>query len=590
MMRTHNCGELTKKDDKKEVTLCGWNNSRRDHGGIIFIDLRDRYGKTQIIFDPSQHKEIHSIAEKLRHEDVLQIKGKVRLRGKGLENPKLATGEIEVLASAATVLSRAETPPIEIDDFKEASEEMRMKYRYLDLRRPVMQRNLLFRSKALQVAREYLLANNFIEIQTPLLVKTTPEGARDYVVPSRVHPGKFYSLPQSPQLYKQILMVSGFDRYFQLPAICLRDEDLRQDRQPEHSQIDLEMSFVEIDDLLLMWEGLIKHLFKKTLGVEIKTPLQRIPYSEAMEKYGSDKPDLRFGLELANVTDEAAKSDYGIFKAIVEHGGIVKCIAAPIDMTRKQIEEMIEFATGEGAKGLSWIKYTAKAEFESSIAKYFDKKLLEKITVKTGAKKGSTLFFVADIPVTANKVMSRIRLKLGNDLKLYNPKDFVFAWITDFPLFEWDYEEEKWTPAHHMFCLPRKEHIQFIRSDPGKVLCTQYDLTLNGVELGSGSLRITDPILQKEVMGVVGLPSNEAEQKFGFLMESFKYGVPPHGGVGLGLDRIVALMLGYNDIREVIAFPKTKNAECLMDGSPSDITERQFKELHIKVDVAKKGN
>ncbi len=588
MLRTHNCGELTKKDAQKVVTLSGWMDSRRDHGGIIFVDLRDRYGKTQIVFDPSHNKKVHETSEKLRREDVLQVKGKVRPRGRGLENPKLATGEIEVLADEVNIFSKAETPPIEIDDFKPALEDARMKHRYLDLRRPIMQRNLMVRCNAMQAAREYLLQHNFIEIQTPLLVKHTPEGARDYVVPSRVHPGRFYSLPQSPQLYKQILMVAGFDRYFQL-AICLRDEDLRQDRQPEHTQIDLEMSFVELEDLWTMWEGLIRHIFKKAIGVDVPTPFPRIPYHEAMAKYGIDKPDLRFGLELGDVTEEAKKSDYSILKSIVEHGGIAKVIAAPFEMTRKQIEEITEFAVMEGAKGLSWIRCNKKGEFESSITKFFNKKLLDDIAKKANAKKGSTLLFIADLPHITNAVLAKIRNRIGAELKLYNPNVFKFAWITDFPLFEWDFNEEKWTPAHHMFCMPEKEHVKFIQSDPGKVLCTQYDLTLNGVELGSGSLRITDPKIQKMVMEVAGFTEKEAEEKFGFLLEAFKYGVPPHGGIGLGLDRIAALMLGYNDIREVIAFPKTKTAECLMDGSPSTISERQMKELHIKSDIVKPG-
>ncbi len=587
MLRTHTCGELRISDDKRDVSLCGWNDSRRDHGGIIFIDIRDRYGKTQIVFEPSHDKKVHAVAEKLRREDVIQVKGRVRPRGKGLENPNLSTGEIEVLVDNIGILNKSETPPLEINDFKISTEEMRMKYRYLDLRRPVMQRNLAVRSNAMQAAREFLTRNGFLEIQTPMLVRSTPEGARDYVVPSRVHPGKFFSLPQSPQLYKQILMVAGFDRYFQLP-ICLRDEDLRQDRQPEHTQIDLEMSFVELEDLWTAWEGLLKHIFKKSIGVDVQLPFPRISYAESMLRFGTDKPDTRFRLELCDVSEEAKKSDYGIIKSIVEHDGIVKCIAPNIEMSRKQIEDVTEFAVQNGAKGLSWIKYTKKGGFESSIVKYFDKKLLEKIIEKAKAKKGSTLLFVADHSPVVNAVLSKIRGRLGKELKLYDEKEFAFAWITDFPLFEWDYDEEKWAPAHHMFCMPKKEHLKFLKSDPGKVLCTQYDLTLNGVELGSGSIRITDPEIQKKVMEVIGISAAQAEEKFGFLLEAFKYGAPPHGGIGLGFDRIAALMLGYTDIREVIAFPKTKNAECLMDGSPSMLSDQQIKELSIKIDILKK--
>lgn len=584
MMRTNTCGELRKTDTKKKVTLCGWNHSRRDHGGLIFVDLRDRYGLTQIVFDPKVNKSAHKIAERLSREDVLQVTGEVRPRGKGLENPDLATGEIELAATRLKILAKAKTPPLDIDDRIVAGEDVRLKYRYLDLRRPVMQRNLLTRHKAAQAAREFLTQNGFLEVETPLLIASTPEGARDYVVPSRVHPGKFYSLPQSPQLYKQLLMYAGVDRYFQLPR-CLRDEDLRQDRQPEHTQIDLEMSFVTLDDLLKTWEDLFKHMFKKVINHDVKIPFPRFTYEEAMDRFGTDKPDIRFGLELKDVSAEVKSSNFSVFLSALKNG-IVKCINPEKDFSRKELDALIKFCQEFGAKGMAYMKVSGK-KLEGSIAKYFDDKTQKKIVDKTKAKKGY-LLFIADNPKIVYNVLGRLRDKLGKDLGLYDPKEFKFCYVVDFPLFEWNEDEKKWDPAHHMFCKPKEEHITFIESDPGKVLCTQYDLTLNGTELGSGSLRITDAVLQERVMKVVGYSKEKAQRNFGFLLEAFQYGSPPHGGIGLGFDRIVALMLGYHDIREVIAFPKTKSAEGPVDGSPSELEERQLKELSLKLDFVKK--
>ena len=593
MLRTNTCGELTKKEIDKKVTLCGWNHARRDHGGVIFVDLRDRYGLTQAVFDPSHNKKVHAIAEHLKREDVLRVAGKVRYRGKGLENPKLHTGEIEIIADELEIISSSLTPPLEIDDKVEANEEIRLKYRYLDLRRPIMQQRLITRSKVAQAVREYFTSHDFIEIETPVLVKSTPEGARDYVVPSRVHNGKFYALPQSPQLYKQILMVAGLDRYFQL-ARCLRDEDLRTDRQPEHTQIDVEMSFVEVSDVHEMIEGLYKHIFKKVLGVELKTPFKKISYDESMEKYGIDKPDLRFGLELVDVSKAIKGCEFGVFNSILEHNGIVKVIVVPQELGRNELDAWIKFAQEHGAKGLAWMKVTGKGsdlKLESNIVKFFSAEIQKKILNATKAKTGSTLMFVADKPKLVNEVLTKIRLKLGHDLKLieeHDTKNFSFCWVTDFPLFEWNDDEEKWEPAHHMFCMPKKEDLAHLQSDPGKVKCTQYDLVLNGMELGSGSIRINDPKIQEEVMKVIGLTHEQAEKKFGFLLEAFKYGAPVHGGIGIGLDRTIALMLGLHDIREVIAFPKNKAAECPMDGSPSDVDDKQLKELGIKLDAVKK--
>ena len=582
LKRTNICGELAKKDIKKEVVLNGWVSSSRDHGGIIFIDLRDRYGLTQVVFDPRHDKKTHNIAEQLRREDVIAIKGGVRHRGKDLENPNLKTGEIEILVDELEVLSKADVPPLEIEDRVEANEDMRLKYRYLDLRRPKMQRHLLVRHNAAQAAREYLNKNNFLEIETPILVRATPEGARDYIVPSRINPGKFYALPQSPQLYKQLLMVSGFDRYYQI-ARCLRDEDLRADRQPEHTQIDLEMSFITADDVMELVEGLYKHLMKKVLNIDMKYNFPKISHKEAMEKYGSDKPDLRFGLEFTDVTEIAKKSDFQVFNKAEK----IKCINPEDKFSRNEIDDLINYAISVGSKGLAWMRVADKG-LESNIVKFFNAELQKKLIETTKAKKGSILFFVADKEKNANEILSKIRIEAARRLKLIKENDFRFCWIVDFPMFEWNEDENKWQPSHHIFTAPKKEHLGLIETDTGNVYADQYDLVLNGIELGSGSIRETNTATQEKLMKVIGLTHEEARKKFGFLMDAFKYGVPPHGGMGLGFDRIVALMCGYNDIREVIAFPKNKDAECPMDGSPSEVEEKQLKELNIKVDLIRK--
>ncbi len=580
--RTNTCGELSKPDIKKEAVLCGWVHSRRDHGGIIFVDLRDRYGLTQIVFDPKHKKDTHSEAESLRREYVIAIKGKVRHRGEGLENPNLKTGQIEVLVDEIETLSKAETPTLEIDDRIDANEETRLKYRFLDLRRPKMQQHLQLRNNAAIAAREYLGKNSFLEVETPMLVRATPEGARDYIVPSRVNPGKFYALPQSPQIYKQILMVSGCDRYFQF-ARCLRDEDLRADRQPEHTQIDVEMSFVSASDVMDMVEGLYKHMMKKVLDIDVDYKFPKIPHKVAMDKYGCDKPDLRFGLELADVTEEARNSDFQVFKGAEK----IKCINPEDKFSRNEIDDLIQFAISVGAKGMAWMRVTEKG-LESNIAKFFSKDIREKILKKTNAKKGSILFFIADKEKRANEILSKIRTEVARRLGLIKEKDFKFCWVVDFPMFEWNEDEQKWNPSHHIFTAPKKSHHNLIEKDPANVEADLYDLVLNGVELGSGSIRETDPEIQQRLMKVIGLAKEEARKKFGFMMDAFRYGTPPHGGMGLGFDRITALMCGYNDIREVIAFPKNKSAECPMDSSPSEVEDRQLKELHIKVDLVKK--
>ncbi|MBL7055659.1 aspartate--tRNA ligase [Candidatus Woesearchaeota archaeon] len=580
--RTHNCNELRNSHIGKSVELAGWVQSPRDHGGIIFIDLRDRYGLTQIIFDPEDCKEAHKAAEHLRREDVIAVKGKVRARGEGLENPNLDTGAIEVLVETLDILHKAETPPIEVEDRVEASEDLRLKYRYLDLRRPKMQKHLLIRHKAAQAARAYLNSNSFLEIETPILVRSTPEGARDYVVPSRVNPGKFYALPQSPQIYKQLLMASGCDRYYQF-ARCLRDEDLRADRQPEHTQIDLEMSFVHSEDVLQLVEGMYKNMMKEVLNVNIKEAFPRISHKESLAKYGTDKPDLRFGLEFIDLTNEVEKCDFKVFSGAES----VKCINPPDKFSRNEIDAMIKFAQSVGAKGLAWMRVTDKG-LESNIAKFFSDDIQKEILKKTKAKPGSILFFVADNAKDTNNVLSKVRIETANKLGLIKKDDFKFCWVVDFPIFEYDHDNEKWEASHHIFTAPKKEHLEFLEKSPEKVEADLYDLVLNGLELGSGSIRETDPSVQERVMKVIGLSKEEVQKKFGFLMEAFKYGTPPHGGIGLGFDRIVALMCGYNDIREVMAFPKNKNAECPMDNSPGDIDAAQLKELHIKTDIVKK--
>ncbi|MFH1053586.1 MAG: aspartate--tRNA ligase [Candidatus Woesearchaeota archaeon] len=563
--RTNNCGELTKKDLKKEVVLMGWCQTRRDHGGIIFIDLRDREGLTQIVLDPKHAKKVHSESEHLRREDVIAIKGHVRSRPAEMENPKLKTGQIEVLVDELEVLNKAETPPIEIDDRIIANEDIRLKYRYLDLRRPKMLKNLIMRHKIINAAREFFDKNNFIDIATPLMVKSTPEGARDYIIPSRVNPGKFYALPQSPQLYKQILMIAGIDRYYQV-AICLRDEDLRQDRQPEHTQFDLEMSFVTSDDIREFVENLYKHIFKQALGINLEK-FSLFTYKDAMDKFGTDKPDIRFDLMLTDVTDIVVKSDFGVFKDVKNNGGIIKCINPEKDLGRKDIDNYIQLCQENGAKGMAWMRVTEKG-FESNIAKFFPEQIQKELVKKVKAKPGSILMFIADKPKKCNDILSRLRIKLGEDLKLYDPNDFKFCWVCDFPLFAWNEDNEKWEPEHHMFSMPKDEFIDNFEKRPEQVIGDLWDLTLNGIELGSGSIRVNIPSVQERIMKFIGMSKEEANDKFGFLLEAYKYGGPPHGGMGLGVDRTVALMCGTNDIREVIAFPKNKAAECPMDGSP----------------------
>lgn len=583
MLRTHTGGELRQKDVKKNVTLCGWVHSRRDHGGVIFIDLRDRYGLTQIVFNPEFNKKTHQLANDLRREDVIQVTGTVRERAKGMKNPRLSTGEIEVFISELTVVNRAQTPPLEIDEYKTVSEEFRLQYRYLDLRRPAMQEKLILRHRVVQALREYLNSQQFLEIETPLLIRHTPEGARDFVVPSRLHPGKFYSLPQSPQLYKQLLMIAGLDRYYQI-ARALRDEDLRMDRQPEHTQLDLEMSFVTEEDIFQLTEQLLVHLFKTVLGKSLPVPFPCLKYDDCLEKYGIDKPDIRFGLELRTVTDIVKESDFQIIKNVIAKGGIVKGITVEkgATFTRTQLESYIALAQQLGASGLVWMKVT-KEGLESNVAKFFSAAVQKKLIAAMKAKPGDLLLMVADKPKQVNEVMARIRLRLGEELQLIDKNVFQFCFITDFPMFEWNEEEQKWDAMHHIFTMPKEEHIPLLDKDPGKVYARLYDLVLNGTELYSGSVRTYKPELQQKLMEIIGMTPQQAKDKFGFLLEAYRYGAPIHAGFGLGIDRLVALMAGISDIREVIAFPKTKSMENPMDNCPSELDQKQLKELHISV-------
>lgn len=584
-LRTHTCGEITKREIKKEVKLCGWVNSRRDHGGIIFIDLRDRYGFTQIVLDPKKFPE----ADKLRREWCIQITGKVRTRPKDMENDKIKTGEIEIEVSSLKILNESEVPPFEVDDRIEANEELRLKYRYLDLRRPIMQEHLLVRHKAAQAAREYLSSENFLEIETPMLVKTTPGGARVFKVPSRTHPGKFYALPESPQMYKQLLMVSGCDRYFQL-ARCLRDEDLRVDRQPEFTQIDIELSFIDREDIYKNVEGLLKHVFKKVLSLDTKTPFQRLTYHEAMSRYGSDKPDLRFSLELVDMTETMKKSNFSIFKNVIDKKGVVYCLNAKKcgKFSRTEIEELIDVAKVHHLSGLAWIKVEKGLKLESSIVKYIPDKLHKELIKSVKADEGDLLLFAAEQFEKALTALGEVRLHLGKKLKLINPKEYKFCWITDFPAFEFNQETNSWQAKHHIFTAPLDEDIKNIEKNPEKVRAKAYDIVLNGVEIGGGSIRINRRDIQTKMLQVTGLSYEEAEKKFDFLLNAFRYSAPPHGGIAIGFDRLCALLCGINDIREVIAFPKNKAAENPMDESPQSWTSEFLKELNLKLETVKK--
>ena len=582
LKRTHYCGELRAENENQEVVVCGWVQRQRDLGQLIFIDLRDRTGIVQLAFDDQTDKGIFDKAFAIRSEYVLMAKGVIRHRSS--VNKDIPTGEIEIFVNDLRILGEAETTPFEILDSTGAKEELRLKYRYLDLRRPSLQNNLLMRHKMVKVTRDYFDENGFLEIETPVLVKSTPEGARDYLVPSRVHEGKFFALPQSPQLYKQLLMVSGVDRYMQI-ARCFRDEDLRADRQPEFTQIDLEMSFVDMEDVLSIGEGYIKRLFKEVMNIDIPMPLQRMKYVDAMENYGSDKPDTRFDMKLIDVSDIVKDCEFSVFSGAIQNGGTVRAITAKNSssvLTRKEIDKLTEFVRGIGAKGLGYIRWVEDAP-SCSFAKFMKEEEMSALIEKMGAQKGDCVFFVADKKNTVLSVLGALRLEVAKKLDIIPQDKWNFLWITEFPFFEYDEESASYVAMHHPFTSPTDEGVQYLQSDPEKVFAKCYDLVLNGVELSSGSIRITDPTLQKKMFEALGMSDEEAYEKFGFLTDAFKYGAPPHGGMGIGLDRLCMLMFGCESLREVIAFPKVANSGELMSGAPSAVDELQLKELSIGI-------
>ena len=585
MLRTHTCCELNEKDIGKTVKLCGWVGSRRDHGSLIFIDLRDGYGLTQIVFDPKTHPMVHKEAEGLRSEFVISVEGSVESRPEGTNNDKLPTGKIEVRGRKLEILNRSLTPPFEITDAINISEEARLKYRYLDIRRPSMQKALRLRHKVCKLARDYFDERNFVEVETPILTKSTPEGARDYLVPSRVNPGMFYALPQSPQLFKQLLMVSSLDRYFQI-AKCFRDEDLRADRQPEFTQFDIEMSFITEEDIYELSEGLMKKIFKGAIGVDLKTPFPRLKYSEAMARFGCDKPDTRFGLELVEITDLVKDCRFKIFHEVIKKGGKVIAINAKGcgAYSRGQVDELIEFVKGYGAKGLANFK-VGKACLVSQIDKFFTKDELSAINEVMSGLDGDMIFIVADSKKIACDSMANLRKLFGKRLNLIDEKRFEFLWIVDFPLFQYNDEEKRWESEHHPFtsCHPDDVGLLEKGSDLGIVRSRSYDLVINGTEIGSGSIRIHDRKMQELIFKTIGISDEDALTRFGFLLDAFKYGAPPHGGVAFGLDRLMTFFTGSESIRDVIAFPKTQKAFCPMTSAPSAVDEKQLNELNIKI-------
>lgn len=583
MLRSVTCGELTIKDLDREVVLAGWVSARRDHGGIIFIDMRDRYGITQSVFNPGLISQaLFEKAASLHSEDVIQIAGKVSRRPSGTENQKIVTGEIEVCAERCTVLNRCASLPFEVVDDTPVSETVRLSYRYLDLRRPGMQRNIILRHKAAGVVRQFLSEQGFVEIETPLLTRSTPEGARDFLVPSRLEPGKFYALPQSPQILKQILMVAGFDRYFQL-ARCLRDEDLRSDRQPEHTQIDLEASFVEPNDIQRVVEGLVNSLFQVILEKPLpERPFPILSYQEAVAGYGSDKPDLRFGLQIQNVSEIFSQSSFEVFRKVLSTGGQIKAMAIPeSDMSNTQLKDYETKAKELGAKGLVWIKFSEE-QYLSPVAKFLGEETLRNLARRLSLKKG-VIFLVADEPNKASVVLGQIRLQLAEEIHLIPEGKFAFLWVTEFPLLEYSEEEKRLISVHHPFTAPKPEDTPLLDTEPIKVRSLAYDLVLNGSEIGGGSIRIHQPDLQKKMFNILGIPEPVFQEQFGFLLNALACGAPPHGGLALGFDRLLTAFLSLNSIREVIAFPKTQKGTCLLTGAPAPVSSRQLSELGLKL-------
>lgn len=582
--RSHRCTEVTNSDIGSNVTLMGWVQKRRNLGSLIFVDLRDRSGLIQIVFDENDiGTEGFEKASRIRSEFVIAVTGRVEKRG-GAINESLKTGEIEVRALSLRILSESETPPFPIEEHIQTRDELRLKYRFLDLRRPNLQRNLMLRSKVATAVRKFLDEEGFLEIETPILIKSTPEGARDYLVPSRVHPGNFYALPQSPQLFKQLLMCSGYDRYFQI-AKCFRDEDLRADRQPEFTQIDMELSFVDIDDVIDVNERLLAYVFKETLGVEVPLPIPRMTWQEAMDRFGSDKPDIRFGMELTNVSELVKDCGFGVFTNALKEGGSVRGINAKGQghMPRKKIDALVEFAKGYGAKGLAYLSVNEDGTYKSSFAKFMTEEELKALVEAMNGEPGDLLLFAADKNKIVWSVLGALRLEIAKNLELLDKNEFKFLWVTEFPLLEWSDEENRFMAMHHPFTMPMEEDWDKIDTDPGSVRAKAYDIVLNGVELGGGSVRIHQDDIQSKMFDVLGLSKEVAEERFGFLLRAFKYGVPPHAGLAYGLDRLVMLMAGEDSIREVIAFPKVKDASCLMTGAPGPVDEEQLKELELAI-------
>nr|WP_279615094.1 aspartate--tRNA ligase [Desulfospira joergensenii] len=583
MKRTHFCSELRAEDVDREVILMGWVQHRRDHGGVVFVDLRDREGITQVVFNPTISPEVHEKAQEIRNEYVLGVRGKVAARPADMLNPNMDTGAIEILVQELKIFSRAKTPAFQIEDHVEASENIRLKYRHLDLRRTQLKNNILARHKATMAVRNYLDNKGFIDIETPFLTKSTPEGARDYLVPSRVNQGQFYALPQSPQLFKQMLMIAGFDRYYQIVK-CFRDEDLRADRQPEFTQIDMELSFVDEDQIMEIAEGLITGIFKNVLGLDLAPPFPRLTYDEAMERFGLDRPDLRFGLELCNVSDIVKDANFKVFASVVKNGGLVKAVNAKgcASFTRREIDELTEFAAVYRAKGLAWIKIK-EDQWQSPIAKFFTDDEKEALRQRLDLEPGDIVFFVADQPKITNEALGQLRNELARRLGLISDDEFCFTWVTDFPLLDYDENEKRYQALHHPFTSPNEEDIDKLETSPLEVKSRAYDLVLNGIEIGGGSIRIHDTQLQQKVLGCLGIDEAEAREKFGFLLEALESGAPPHGGIAFGLDRLIMILCKEDSIRNVIAFPKTQKATCLLTEAPSEAGVAQLQELAIRI-------
>lgn len=584
--RTTYCGLVTESYIGQEIILKGWVQKRRDLGGLIFIDLRDREGVVQIVFNPDFSKEALAIAETIRSEYVIEVHGKVTMRDEAVINPKIKTGKVEVQVSEVTIINKSETPPFQIEAETDSSEDVRLKYRYLDLRREPLANTFKMRHQITRAVRNYLDESGFYEVETPVLTKSTPEGARDYLVPSRVQEGEFYALPQSPQIFKQLLMIGGFDKYYQIVK-CFRDEDLRADRQPEFTQIDIEMSFVDQEDVMSMNEGMLKRIMKDVKGIDIVTPFPRMTYEEAMRDYGIDKPDTRFDMKLVTLNDLASKMEFKVFKGAVESGGAVKAIVvkgASDKYSRKDIDALQEYAKIYGAKGLAWVKVTEDG-LNGPIAKFFEESHVSELLDATNAEMGDLILFVADKWSVVNASLANLRNKLGKELGLIDENKYNFLWVTDWPLFEYDEELDRYFAAHHPFTAPKKEHVEMLKTDKEKVQANAYDVVLNGYELGGGSIRIHDQEMQKKMFEALGFSDEEAQEQFGFLMDAFKYGAPPHGGIALGLDRMVMLLSGRSNLRDVIAFPKTANATCLLTDAPSKVDDKQLEELHIQLNI-----